>query len=205
MVRPHYRVNDMLQRREELIDVLLTTSRATVANAAGRELAAGQVLPNFRYQADLSRRIGLNSLILGQVFESITRRIVSVWPIVISWASPCRSGPSQRWSRKSRRSPELVATSRLLSDRDHREAALADWLSLRTNSTGLTCDDIIDISRDPPLLLFALFESAHDIAEKKVRHPRIHRDRRAIFQVLARGSELRTVCAQPTRSRTQLR
>jgi hypothetical protein len=77
MVRPHYRVNDLYERREELIDVLLTTSRGrpwrlpldeTWAVTWSKFFALSEARPN------ASRRIGPSfsaDLMSGQVFESI--------------------------------------------------------------------------------------------------------------------------------------
>jgi hypothetical protein len=170
MVRPHYRVNDVLGRREELIDVLLTTSRSRPWRLPldeswpvrwSRFYAIAGSSPN------LSRRIG-PCFSPDLVSELAFDRIDETGAVGLAYRDLVSGAGLPMWSANAliaeiaRRSPDLVQASRLLSDVRHREAVLAAWLSERTAATGLTDADIADLSRDPPLLLLVLIEAAHD-------------------------------------------
>jgi hypothetical protein len=181
MVRPHYRVNDVLGRREELIDVLLTTSRSRpwrlpldeswpVQWSKFYPTAGGS--PN-QSRPNLSRRIG-PCFSPDLVSELAFDRIDETGAVGLAYRDLVSGAALPMWSvnallvELSRTSPALIQGSRLLSDQGYRAAVLTGWLSERTAATGLTESDIGDLSRDPPLLLLVLIEAAHDMQGERL-------------------------------------
>lgn len=170
MVRPHYRVNDVLGRREELIDVLLTTSRSRPWRLPLDESWPVQWSKFYLITGsspNLSRRIGpcfSPDLVSDLAFDRIdeTDAVGLAYRDLVSGAALPMWSVSALLAEMSRRSPALIQGSHLLSDQRYREAVLAAWLSERTAATDLTEADIGDLSRDPPLLLLILIEAAHD-------------------------------------------
>jgi hypothetical protein len=57
------------------------------------------------------------------------------------------------------RRPQLIATSRLLTDRAYRVNQLREWLVSGQAYGALTDEDIETLSNDPPLPFFILFEA----------------------------------------------
>lgn len=170
MVRPHYRVNDVVRRREELIDALLTTSRGRPWRLPLDEswpiqwskfYGIGGSTPNF------SRRLGpafSTDLVSGLVFDSID----STGCVGLAYRDLVNAAGTPTWSvgglvaAIAERAPRLIAESRLLLDAEYRQDVLGQWLAQRREATGLTPEDIDAISSDPPLFLFVLIEAAHD-------------------------------------------
>jgi hypothetical protein len=174
MVRPHYRINDFHDRREELIDVLLTTSRArpwrlpldetwAVRWSKFFPVAAGQ-------RPNLSRRIGpafSPDLVSDLAFASIDETSSAGLPyrdLLNAAALPAWSVPALI-SEMLRLGVEEVRGSRLLSDEAYRRSALKAWLA---QGDGLSAKDIEIISRDPPLVLFVLFEAASEMRGERL-------------------------------------
>jgi hypothetical protein len=171
MVRPNYRINDLDARREELIDILLTTSRGrpwrlpldeTWIVQWSQFYSIGGSRPN------LSRRIGptfSTDLITGQIFDQIdeTGCVGLAYRDLISGAA------ARPWSVPAlideivALEPALVRESRLLADPCYRESELRAWLRDGGEIAGLRDDDVDDLSRDPPLMVFVLFEAAHEM------------------------------------------
>jgi hypothetical protein len=58
---------------------------------------------------------------------------------------------------------EMARLSPLLSDDQERVRLLTNWLSIRQDESGLTDKDIHELAADPPLMLYILFEAAHDM------------------------------------------
>lgn len=176
MVRPHYRVNDLYERREELIDVLLTTSRGrpwrlpldeTWAVTWSKFFALPEARPN------ASRRIGPSfstDLMSGQVFESIddTGCVGLAYRDLVSGAGLGVWSVPALIEQLDARVPELVRLSPLLSSRPHREAVIAEWLAEGASAAGFDAEDIREIAADPPLLLFVLIEAAHEMAGERL-------------------------------------
>ena len=176
MVRPHYRVNDLYERREELIDVLLTTSRGrpwrlpldeTWAVTWSKFFALSEARPN------ASRRIGPSfstDLMSGQVFESIddTGCVGLAYRDLVSGAGLGVWSVPALVEQLDARVPELVRLSPLLSSRPHREAVIAEWLAEGASAAGFDAEDIREIAADPPLLLFVLIEAADEMAGERL-------------------------------------
>jgi len=171
MVRPHYRVNDVLQRREELIDVLLTTSRGRPWRLPLDESWAVQwskFFPIAGSQPNRSKRIG-PSLSPDFLSDLVFDRIDETGIVGLAYRDLVNGAASPVWSvtplieEIRKRKPRLIQASRLLSDADYRQAAIGSWLAEDNAATGLTAEDIQDLSQDPPLLVFVLFEAAHEM------------------------------------------
>ena len=176
MVRPHYRINDLYERREELIDVLLTTSRGrpwrlpldeTWAVTWSKFFSLTEARPN------ASRRIGPSfstALMSCQVFESIdeTDTVGLAYRDLISAAGLGAWSVPALVAQLSALRPEFVRLSPLLSSRSHREAVIAEWLTEGANAAGFDAEDIREIAADPPLLLFVLIEAAHEMAGERL-------------------------------------
>ena len=176
MVRPNYRINDVDAVREELIDILLTTSRGrpwrlpldeTWIVQWSRFFSISDDQPNF------SRRIGptfSTDLITGQIFEQIdeTGCVGLAYRDLISGAAARPWSVPALINQIKALEPALAQESPLLSDSRYRQSALRSWLLDAKNITGLRDDDIEDLSRDPPLLAFVLFEAAHEMYGKQL-------------------------------------
>ena len=171
MVRPHYRVNDVLDRREELLDVLLTTSRGRPWRLPLDESWAVQWSKFFELGVEFpnwSRRIGPSfsvDLMSNLVFDTIdeTNCVGLIYRDILNSAlAPGWSLPALV-SELQHRAPQLVRSSRLLMDVEFRHQLLRSWLEESRQLSGLTDGDIQEISQDPPLLLFILFEAAYEM------------------------------------------
>jgi Animal haem peroxidase len=170
MVRPHYRVNDLEDRREQLIDVLLTTSRGRPWRLPLDETWIVQWSRFFSVQGsrpNFSQRIGptfSTDLISRQVFEEIDE----TGSVGLAYRDLVSGAAVQPWSVPAlideigAAAPDLVAASRLLADRRYREGSLRAWMREESERSGLLEADIEELSRDPPLMVFILFEAAHD-------------------------------------------
>jgi len=170
MVRPRYRFNDVYDRREDLIDVLLTTSRGRPWRLPLDESWAIH-WKNFFAVADtrpnLSRRIGPSfsaDLVSDVVFAGIdgTNCAGIAYRDLLQGTAPYAWSIPALIQEVRRHAPELIRESRLLDDAAHREAAIGRWLSAGRSATGLSMDAVADIGRDPPLTLFVLLEAAQE-------------------------------------------
>jgi Animal haem peroxidase len=176
MVRPHYRVNDIYERRESLIDVLLTTSRGRPWRLPLDETWAVD-WSNFFLLSDAppntSRRIGPSfstDLMSAQVFESIdeTGTVGLAYRDLVSGASLRVWSVAGLVDELNARAPELVRASPLLADRQHRETVIGAWLADGAEAARLNADDIREIAADPPLLIFVLIEAAAEMAGERL-------------------------------------
>jgi hypothetical protein len=170
MVRPRYRFNDIYDRREDLIDVLLTTSRGRPWRLPLDESWAirwSNFFPIADSRPNLSRRIGPSfsaDLVSDAVFAGIDETNCAG----IAYRDLLQGAATSTWSvtalidelRKC--APEVVRASRMLDDDAYREAVVRQWLSGGREATGLSTDAVTDLSRDPPLVLFVLLEAAHE-------------------------------------------
>jgi Animal haem peroxidase len=170
MVRPRYRFNDIYDRREDLIDVLLTTSRGrpwrlpldeSWAIQWSNFFAIGDNRPN------LSKRIGpcfSADLVSDVVFAGIDETNCAG----IAYRDLLQGTATSTWSVTAlidelrKHAPDVVRASRMLDDDAYREPVMRQWLSGAREATGLSTDAIADLSRDPPLILFVLLEAAHE-------------------------------------------
>ena len=172
MVRPRYRFNDVYDRREDLIDVLLTTSRGRPWRLPLDESWAIRWANFFSIahsRPNLSRRIGPSfsaDLVSDVVFAGIDETNCAG----IAYRDLLQGTAQSVWSISAliqevrRHAPELVRTSRLLDDAAYREAAIGQWLSAGRSATGLSMEAVADIGTDPPLALFVLLEAAQECA-----------------------------------------
>lgn len=170
MVRPHYRVNDVVRHREELIDALLTTSRGRPWRLPLDESWPIQWSKFYGIAGstpNLSRRLAPSfstDLVSGLVFDSID----ATQCVGLAYRDLVNSAGSPTWSvdgliaEIAARMPSLVQSSRLLVDGEYRRDVLDQWLAQRREATGLTPADIDAVSSDPPLFLFVLLEAAHE-------------------------------------------
>lgn len=176
MVRPNYKVNHLNGHKEELIDVLLNTSRGRpwrlpldetwlVQWSCFFEIAGGR--PN------LSRRIGPNistDLISAQIFEGIDE----TGAVGLAYRDLITSSMTRPWSLRAlinelrHRAPQFIRGSPLLADDEHRRAVLRNWLRADRAITGLQDDDVELFADDPPLILFVLFEAAHQMQGERL-------------------------------------
>jgi len=170
MVRPHYRFNDIYDRREDLTDVLLTTSRGRPWRLPLDESWAIR-WSNFFAIADsrpnLSRRIGPSfsaDLVSDVVFAGIDETNCAG----IAYRDLLQGAATSIWSVTAlidelrKRAPDVVRASRMLDDEAYRQAVVRQWLAGAREATGLSTDAVADLSRDPPLVLFVLLEAAHE-------------------------------------------
>jgi hypothetical protein len=176
MVRPHYKVNDLLQRREELIDVLLTTSRGRPWRLPLDEswpIQWSKFFPIAGSHPNLSKRIA-PSLSADLISDLVFDRIDETNSVGLAYRDLVSGTGAPLWAitpligEIEARAPRLIGASRLLADEDYRVAALRTWLSCGSAAAGLTEDDIADLSRDPPLWLFVLFEAALEMGGERL-------------------------------------
>jgi hypothetical protein len=178
MVRPRYRVNDCYDRQEELIDVLLTTSRGRPWRMPIDEswvLNWSLFAHLGAAPANLSRRIGpefSSALMSASVFEAVDD--LQTAGLAYRDVLQCAAGPV--WAvgplieEITRRHPDLLAGSRLASDRSYREAVTMAWLQSGQSFTGLSHQEIEAFSCDPPLLVYVLLEAAEECAGAYLGH-----------------------------------
>jgi hypothetical protein len=169
MVRPRYRFNDVYGRREDLIDVLLTTSRGRPWRLPLDESWAIRWSHFFAIadsRPNLSRRIGPNfsaDLVSDVVFAGIDETNCAG----IAYRDLLQGAAMSTWSVAAlieevrKHAPEVVRQARMLDDDAYRGAVIRQWLSGAREATGLSTDAVADLSRDPPLVLFVLLEAAH--------------------------------------------
>ena len=178
MVRPRYRINACYGRQEELIDVLLTTSRGRPWRMPIDEswvLNWSLFADLGSAPANLSRRIGpefSSALMSASVFEAVDD--LQTAGLAYRDVLQCAGGPI--WSvtplieEISRRRPGLLAASRLASDRGLRRSLIRAWLEGGRAFTGLSRQEIEAFSADPPLLVYVLLEAAEECAGAHLGH-----------------------------------
>lgn len=205
MVRPHYRVNDVVRRREELIDALLTTSRGRPWRLPLDESWPVQWSKFYTVAGstpNLSRRLAPSfsiDLVSGLVFE----RIDGTETPGLAYRDLVNSAGMPTWSVEAliaelkALAPSFFTESRLLSDAEHRRRVLVEWLSHRREASGMTDADIDEIGRDPPLFLFILLEAAHESGGRHLGHLGSIIVGEPLFKILDRTHEDAIAHARP--------
>src|SRR3954464_6904819 len=165
MVRPEYQINDL-----SLHDLNITLEKSSVNDPANMPLDETWMVQWSRFfeingsTPNLSRRIGphlSDGLGNDQIFPAFdeTERVGLLYRDLLG------AGLAGMWSVDAlvaeigNRKPELVAASRLLTDRAYRADQLREWLVSSQVYGALTDQDIETLSNDPPLPFFILFEA----------------------------------------------
>lgn len=165
MVRPEYQINDL-----SLHDLNNTLEKSSVNDPANMPLDETWMVQWSRFfeingsTPNLSRRIGpqlSDGLGNDQIFPAFdeTERVGLLYRDLLG------AGLAGMWSVDAltaeigRRRPQLIAASRLLTDRAWRVDQLRDWLVSGQVYGALTERDIETLSNDPPLPFFILFEA----------------------------------------------
>ncbi len=169
MVRPEYQINDL-----SLHDLNVTLEKSSVNDPANMPLDETWMVQWSRFfeingsTPNLSRRIGphlSDGLGNDQIFPAFdeTERVGLLYRDLLG------AGLAGMWSvdaliaEVGRRSPRLMAGSRLLADRAWRVDRLREWLAAGQVYGALTRQDIETLSNDPPLPFFILFEAMHEM------------------------------------------
>ena len=165
MVRPEYQINDL-----SLHDLNITLEKSSVNDPANMPLDETWMVQWSRFfeingsTPNLSRRIGphlSDGLGNDQIFPAFdeTERVGLLYRDLLG------AGLAGMWSVDAliaeigNRRPQLIAASRLLSDRAWRIDRIREWLASGQVYGALTPDDIETLSNDPPLPFFILFEA----------------------------------------------
>ena len=165
MVRPEYQINDL-----SLHDLNNTLEKSSVNDPANMPLDETWMVQWSRFfeingsTPNFSRRIGPHlSYGLGndQIFPAFdeTERVGLLYRDLLG------AGLAGMWSVDAliaeigNRRPQLIATSRLLTDRAYRVNQLREWLAAAPAYGALTGGDLDTLSNDPPLPFFILFEA----------------------------------------------
>ena len=193
MVRPHYRINSYHDRREQLVDVLLTSGRGRPWRMPLDESWIVQWSRFFAVSAQTvnhSRRIGpslstdlLSSLVFDRVDD--TNAVGVFYRDLIFGALVPVPTVSALIAHFKALCPGLVESSPLLSDEQYRIAAFQRWLEEGKAVTGLSSLEIGEISRDPPLVAFVLLEAAMGASGRHLGVLGSHLIAEPIFGVLA--------------------
>ena len=165
MVRPEYQINDL-----SLHDLNITLEKSSVNDPANMPLDETWMVQWSRFfeingsSPNLSRRIGphlSDGLGNDQIFPAFdeTERVGLLYRDLLG------AGLAGMWSVDAliaeigNRRPQLIAASRLLTDRVYRVDQLREWLVSGQVYGALTDQDIETLSNDPPLPFFILFEA----------------------------------------------
>ena len=165
MVRPEYQINDL-----SLHDLNITLEKSSVNDPANMPLDETWMVQWSRFfeingsAPNLSRRIGphlSDGLGNDQIFPAFdeTERVGLLYRDLLG------AGLAGMWSVDAliaeigHRKPQLLAGSRLLTDRAWRVGRIREWLASGQVYGALTPDDIETLSNDPPLPFFILFEA----------------------------------------------
>jgi hypothetical protein len=165
MVRPEYQINDL-----SLHDLNITLEKSSVNDPANMPLDETWMVQWSRFfeidgsTPNLSRRIGphlSDGLGNDQIFPAFdeTARVGLLYRDLLG------AGLAGMWSVDAliaeigNRRPQLIAASRLLTDRAYRVDQLREWLVSGQVYGALTDQDIETLSNDPPLPFFILFEA----------------------------------------------
>ena len=165
MVRPEYQINDL-----SLHDLNITLEKSSMNDPANMPLDETWMVQWSRFfeingsRPNLSRRIGphlSDGLGNDQIFPAFdeTARVGLLYRDLLG------AGLAGMWSVDAliaeigHRRPQLIAASRLLTDRAWRVDQLREWLASGHVYGALTHDDIETLANDPPLPFFILFEA----------------------------------------------
>jgi hypothetical protein len=165
MVRPEYQINDL-----SLHDLNNTLEKSSVNDPANMPLDETWMVQWSRFfeingsMPNFSRRIGphlSDGLGNDQIFPAFdeTERVGLLYRDLLG------AGLAGMWSVDAliaeigNRRPQLIAASRLLTDRAYRVDQVREWLVLGQAYGALTDQDIETLSNDPPLPFFILFEA----------------------------------------------
>lgn len=174
MVRPEYQINDL-----SLHDLNITLEKSSVNDPANMPLDETWMVQWSRFfeingsTPNLSRRIGphlSDGLGNDQIFPAFdeTERVGLLYRDLLG------SGLAGMWSVDAliaeigHRRPQLLAASRLLTDRAWRAGQLREWLVSGQVYGALTDRDIETLSNDPPLPFFILFEAMQQMEGLKL-------------------------------------
>jgi hypothetical protein len=169
MVRPEYQINDL-----SLHDLNITLEKSSVNDPANMPLDETWMVQWSRFfeidgsSPNLSRRIGphlSDGLGNDQIFPAFdeTARVGLLYRDLLG------AGLAGMWSVDAliaeigNRRPQLIAASRLLTDRAYRVDQLREWLVSGQVYGALTDKDIETLSNDPPLPFFILFEAMQQV------------------------------------------
>ena len=165
MVRPEYQINDL-----SLHDLNNTLEKSSVNDPANMPLDETWMVQWSRFfeingsTPNFSRRIGphlSDGLGNDQIFPAFdeTERVGLLYRDLLG------AGLAGMWSvdaliaEVGNRRPQLMAASRLLTDRAYRVEQLREWLISGQVYGALTDADIETLSSEPPLPFFILFEA----------------------------------------------
>ena len=165
MVRPEYQINDL-----SLHDLNNTLEKSSINDPANMPLDETWMVQWSRFfeingsMPNFSRRIGphlSDGLGNDQIFPAFdeTERVGLLYRDLLG------AGLAGMWSVDAliaeigTRRPQLIAMSRLLTDRTYRVSQLREWLVSGQAYGALTDEDIETLSNDPPLPFFILFEA----------------------------------------------
>jgi hypothetical protein len=167
MVRPEYQINDL-----SLHDLNVTLEKSSVNDPANMPLDETWMVQWSRFfeingsTPNFSRRIGphlSDGLGNDQIFPAFdeTARVGLLYRDLLG------AGLAGMWSVDAliaeigNRRPQLIAATRLLTDRAWRVDQLREWLVSGQAYGALTDEDIETLSNEPPLPFFILFEAMH--------------------------------------------
>ena len=179
MVRPEYQINDL-----SLHDLNNTLEKSSVNDPANMPLDETWMVQWSRFfeingsTPNFSRRIGphlSDGLGNDQIFPAFdeTERVGLLYRDLLG------AGLAGMWSVDAliaeigNRRPQLIAASRLLTDRAYRVDQLREWLVLGQAYGALTDQDIETLSNDPPLPFFILFEAMQQTGRPAARAARL--------------------------------
>lgn len=165
MVRPEYHINDL--STHDLSNTLEKNSANGPVNMPLDETWMVQWSRFFDINGsrpNFSRRIGpylSDGLGHDEIFSSFdeTGRVGLLYRDLLGSALTGMWSVDALIAEIAARRPQLIALSRLLSDRAYRASQLRDWLASTPCYGGLSPQDIETISNDPPLPFFILFEA----------------------------------------------
>lgn len=174
MVRPEYQINDL-----SLHDLNITLEKSSVNDPANMPLDETWMVQWSRFfeingsTPNFSRRIGphlSDGLGNDRIFPAFdeTARVGLLYRDLLG------AGLAGMWSVDAlvaeigNRRPQLLAASRLLTDRAWRVDQLREWLAAGQAYGALTDRDIDTLSNDPPLPFFILFEAMHQMQGLKL-------------------------------------
>ena len=166
MVRPEYRINDLSEH-----DLNNTLEKNSVNEPVNMPLDETWMVQWSRFfeingsRPNFSRRIGpylSDGLGNDHIFPAFdaTERVGLLYRDLLGATLAGMWSVDALIEEIAARRPDLIALSRLLSDRAFRVEQLRQWLGSASSAYGgLTAADIETLSNDPPLPFFVLFEA----------------------------------------------
>ena len=165
MVRPEYVINDLSTH-----DLNKTLEKTSANDPVNMPLDATWIIRWSRFfeikgsRPNFSRRIGpylSDGLGNDQIFPAVdqTNRVGLLYRDLLGAALAGLWSVNAMIAEIAMRRPQLIGSSRLLSDRPYRVGQLRQWLASETAYGGLNSEDIETIANDPPLPFFILFEA----------------------------------------------